>query len=52
MGDASGGGEEPGEGLELDGVSVLARGAEGGELSVYDLLEDSGVVEVAFGDVG
>ena len=52
MGDASGGGEEPGEGLELDGVAVLAGDAEGGELSIDDLLEDGGVVEVALRDVG
>ena len=44
--------EESGEGLELYGVSVLAGDAEGRELSVDDLLEGGGVVEVALGDVG
>ena len=49
---AVGGCEEPGEGLELDRVAVLARGAEDGQLTVDDLLEDGGVVEVSFRYVG
>ena len=51
-GTRAGGGKKAGEGLELDGVAVLAGYAEGRELSVDDLLEDGGVVEVALGDVG
>ena len=49
---AIGGGDEAGEGLKLDGIPELARGADDGQASVCDLPEECGVVEVAVRDVG